>query len=95
MKNGKLSNSKDSDFRAVNTNWPVFGYTVDLGSVSSSTKSVLFSIGLCQKEAIQFLGEGDSVRTINSLWTDYFSDDLAAVSLMSCLGIRGLVADAF
>ncbi|KAF2734124.1 glutaminase GtaA [Polyplosphaeria fusca] len=77
--NGKLSNSKDTDFRPINSRWPVFGYALDLGSVGSSTTSSLFSIGLCQDEAIQFLGK-DGLTTLPSLWKDYFSDELAALS---------------
>ncbi|KAJ4290334.1 hypothetical protein N0V90_010550 [Kalmusia sp. IMI 367209] len=76
---GKLANSKDTDFRAINSNWPVFGYALDLGSVGSEATSTLFSIGLYQQEAIQFLGEGDQ-RILPSLWKSYYSDDVAALS---------------
>jgi hypothetical protein len=40
----------------------------------------LFSIGLCQEEAIQYLGQKDQVRILPSLWKAYFSDELAALS---------------
>lgn len=52
---------------------------MDLGSVGSEAKSNLFTIGLCQDEAIQFLG-ADGLTTLPSLWKSYFSDDLAALS---------------
>ncbi|KAF2111539.1 glutaminase GtaA [Lophiotrema nucula] len=77
--NGKLANSKDSNFRAIDQNWPVFGYAIDLGSVGSSATSTLFSVGLCQGDAIQFLGK-DGLTTLSSLWKSYFSDDLAALT---------------
>ncbi|KAF2468830.1 glutaminase GtaA [Lindgomyces ingoldianus] len=76
---GKLANSKDSNFRAISSNWPVFAHAVNLGSVGSSATSTLFSIGLCQEEAIQFLGK-DGLAVLPSLWKSYFSDDLAALS---------------
>lgn len=78
--NGKLDNSKDSNFRAISDAWPVFAHAIDLGSVGSTATSTLFTIGLCQDSAIQFLGK-DGITTIPSLWKSYFSDDLAAVSL--------------
>lgn len=76
---GTLANSEDTNYRAINSAWPVFGYAVGLGSVGSSPTSTLFSIGLCQDDAIQFLG-ADGLTTLPSLWKSYFSDDLAALS---------------
>jgi hypothetical protein len=80
VSNGKLANTKDTNFRAINSDWPVFGYASDLGTVGGTqATSVLFSIGLYQEEAIQFLGkDGDEI--LPSLWKSYFSDDVAALS---------------
>jgi hypothetical protein len=39
----------------------------------------LFSVGLCQDDAIQFLGAG-GLRNVPSLWKSYFGDDLGALS---------------
>lgn len=75
----KLGNSKDNNFRAINDNWPVFGYAVDLGSVGSDAKSSLFTLGLCQDEAIQFLG-ANGLTTLPSLWKSYFGNDITALS---------------
>lgn len=72
-KNGKLSNEKDSDFRAISQDWPVFGFAVDFGTVQSETVDRLFTIGLDQREAIQYSG-GDGDRAVPSLWTNYFDD---------------------
>ncbi|KAF2825873.1 DUF1793-domain-containing protein [Ophiobolus disseminans] len=76
---GKLSNSKDTNFRAINDRWPVFAFAIDLGSVDSEATSNLFSIGLCQDPAIQFLGK-DGLRNVPSLWKDYFKDDVSVLS---------------
>jgi Domain of unknown function (DUF5127) len=86
--NGKLTNSKDTNYRAINSNWPVFGFAIDLGSVGSSAVNTLFSLGLCQNDAIQFDGK-NGVVSLPSLWTSYFSDDLAAVG--SILWIESIV----
>ena len=79
VSNGKLTNTSDSNFRAINDTWPVFGYSVDLGSVGASTISTLFSLGLCQDESIQFLGK-NGMTILPSLWKSYFVDDLTALS---------------
>ncbi|OAL05283.1 DUF1793-domain-containing protein [Phaeosphaeriaceae sp. SRC1lsM3a] len=84
-KTGKLhsffrKNTQDNNFRSINDKWPVFGYAVDLGSVSTSKpKSAVFSIGLCQEDAVQFLGK-DGLKAVPSLWKDEYNDELAALS---------------
>ncbi|KAJ8127838.1 hypothetical protein O1611_g5798 [Lasiodiplodia mahajangana] len=78
--NGSLPNTKDTNFRAVNDNWPVFGFSKDLGSVSSKSVNTLFTIGVTQDDAIQLLGQGDGLTTYHSLWTDYFKSELEAVT---------------
>ncbi|CAN9278067.1 unnamed protein product [Alternaria alternata] len=76
---GRLDNAEDPEFRPINTGWPVFGYALAMGSVSSDVKSQLFTIGLCQDDAIQFLG-ADGLVILPSLWRDYFGDDISALS---------------
>ncbi|KAF3014023.1 hypothetical protein E8E14_010344 [Neopestalotiopsis sp. 37M] len=77
---GVLTNTKDTNFRAVNDNWPVFGFAKDLGSVGSASVSTVFSLGLTQDNAISFLGEGSSLTSVPSLWKSYFANDLDAVT---------------
>jgi len=57
----------------------VFGYALNMGSVGSDVKSQLYTIGLCQDDAIQFLG-ADGLNNVPSLWKSYFGDDLTALS---------------
>lgn len=57
----------------------MFGYGVDLGSVGATSVSTLFSLGMCQDEAIQFLGM-DGLTVLPSLWKSYFANDLAALT---------------
>ncbi|KAL1797760.1 hypothetical protein ACET3X_004366 [Alternaria dauci] len=76
---GSLDNAQDSDFRPINAGWPVFGYALAMGSVGSDVNSQLFTIGICQDEATQFLGADDLV-ILPSLWKDYFGDDVSALS---------------
>ncbi|KAI1429181.1 glutaminase GtaA [Xylaria sp. FL1777] len=78
--NGVLPNTKDTSFRAVNNNWPVFGLAKDLGSVGGDSVNTLFTIGITQDNAVQLLGAGSGLTTYPSLWTSYFDSDLAAVT---------------
>jgi len=79
---GKLDGTKDTKFRTVSDNWPVFGFASDLGNVGSSPVESLFTLGLMQKNAVQFLG-ANGINPLPSLWGDYFGDDeLEAVSSM-------------
>ncbi|KAL5334087.1 glutaminase GtaA [Aspergillus crustosus] len=77
--NGTLRNTNNSNYRAVSDDWPVFGFSHDLGSVDSST-GVLFSIGLAQSEAIQYTGNSTTLSSIPSLWTSYFHNALEALN---------------
>ncbi|CAG8221974.1 unnamed protein product [Penicillium salamii] len=77
--NGKLNNGVDTNFRAISSTWPVFGFSYDLGSVDSSPVSTLFSLGLAQDEAIQYEG-ASQYAPVASLWRSYFATELAALS---------------
>ena len=45
ISNGKLANSLDTSFRAANDNWPVFAFSVDLGSVNCQTEPIVLGVG--------------------------------------------------
>jgi len=77
--NGHLDNSADSNYRPIQQDYPVFGFSRDLGSVGSSSASALFQISLHQENAIQFLG-ANGVQPVPSMWTSYFDDEIKAVS---------------
>ena len=74
---GALANTKDTNYRAINDSYPVFGFANDLGPVSSSVNT-LYTIGLCQEQAIQFDG-ANGVVSVPSLWTAYYSSDTDAL----------------
>ncbi|KAH7121856.1 hypothetical protein B0J13DRAFT_159154 [Dactylonectria estremocensis] len=72
---GTLTGEIDEEFRAINDRWPVFALAHDLGSVGSTSKSALYTIGYTQEEAIQFQGQEEDIQSIQSLWKAYFSED--------------------
>jgi hypothetical protein len=90
MSNGVLQGTNDTNFRPINQNWPVFGFAIDLGKVETKQTSTLFTIGLLQNPAVQFLG-AQGVKSIPALWTSYFNNEAAAVSQKATL--RGIHAD--
>ncbi|KAH7914231.1 hypothetical protein BJ138DRAFT_452039 [Hygrophoropsis aurantiaca] len=56
INNGVLDDTLDTNFRAVDDDWPVFAYAHDLGSVSSTpTDPLLFTVGLVRDPAIQYI----------------------------------------
>lgn len=65
LQQGKLDDCEDREFRAINDRWPVFGFAIDLGYVKNYSRvqppPTVFTIGLCQIEAIQYLGDGITV----------------------------------
>ncbi|KAH6989708.1 hypothetical protein BKA56DRAFT_576247 [Ilyonectria sp. MPI-CAGE-AT-0026] len=72
---GMLNGHVDEEFRAISDKWPVFGLAHDLGSVGSTSKSALFTIGYTQEDAIQFQGQGEDIQSAQSLWKEYFAED--------------------
>jgi hypothetical protein len=76
---GKLGDTLDSNYRAINDKWPVFAFAHDLGHVGHKVQSRLFSIGLLQQNAVQFLG-ADGLVSLPSLWTSHFPTEHEAVS---------------
>jgi hypothetical protein len=81
---GSLDNSVDTNYRPIRNSYPVFAFAQDLGSIGSTPVATTFQLSLHQKDAVQFLGEGQDVQVVPSLWTSYFSDDVSAVS--KCYG---------
>ncbi|KAF9523492.1 DUF1793-domain-containing protein [Crepidotus variabilis] len=74
INNGKLPNSQDTNFRAINNNWPVFALAHDLGSISSKTTPVIFSVGHVRDPAIRYIVAGGGVQLRSSyFWSQYSS----------------------
>ncbi|GAO18893.1 hypothetical protein UVI_02046080 [Ustilaginoidea virens] len=75
LKQGKLDNTVDTEYRAVNDRWPVFAFARDLGSVKGSWARTIFTIGVAQKDGIQFTGQAKEPRSVPSLWTAYLAEE--------------------
>ncbi|KAH6664891.1 hypothetical protein B0J14DRAFT_238768 [Halenospora varia] len=78
LTNGKLPNSQDTNYRAINNQYPVFGFANDLGNVGSTPVTTLYTIVHAQQNAINFNG-ASGLTKVPSLWTSYFSTDISMV----------------
>ncbi|KAK0490834.1 hypothetical protein IW261DRAFT_1547137 [Armillaria novae-zelandiae] len=85
ISNGILSNTKDTNFRAVSDNWPVFALAGDLGSVSSPTEPLVFAIGHIRDPAISYVvaNNGHQDRSLY-FWSQY-SDAASLVCYQDAL----------
>ena len=80
INNGSLADTQDTDFRAIDDRYPVFGFAKDLGKVGSSSVSTLFQISLHQESCIQFESGYKVVQPVSCMWTSYFSNEKSAVA---------------
>lgn len=77
--NGRLSNTQDSNFRNVSTEWPVFAFAHDLGNLGEKPITTLFTIVHAQNRGVFFNGR-DEPDGVPSLWTGFFSSDTEMVN---------------
>jgi len=73
INNGILNNTQDTNYRAVNDNWPVFAHAVDLGSVTTATMPIVFSIGHARDPAIQYIVANDAIQNRRSFFFSQYS----------------------
>ncbi|KAG5651964.1 hypothetical protein H0H81_006779 [Sphagnurus paluster] len=69
---GRLPNTKDTNFRGISNNWPVFAFAHDLGSVTGATVPVVVSVGHVRDPAIKYIvaGGGTQLRSLY-FWSKY------------------------
>ncbi len=68
---GTLLNSVDQDMpRAINANWPVFGFSYDLGALGGTANvPIVFALGHVRVPAVSYLAQN-----ISGLWQSYWSN---------------------
>lgn len=82
VQNGKLSNSKDTSFRALDDHWPVFAFSVDLGSVATTTSPVVWAVGQAHDPAIRYTSNDGSIQSRSSYFRTKYNNDMStAVSI--------------
>ncbi|KAK0707584.1 hypothetical protein B0H67DRAFT_494625 [Lasiosphaeris hirsuta] len=79
VNNLTLSNTKETNFRAVNSDWPVFAFSHDLGDVQANEEERVLTLGLVQDQVISFAGL-NGPTAIKGLWSSYYGNDVSAVT---------------
>ncbi|KAF2149170.1 glutaminase GtaA [Myriangium duriaei CBS 260.36] len=74
---GQLKNTADRKFRAIQDNYPVFGFALNLGSIQKTPVSSVFTINLNQDQAVVFEG-AQGKKSQPSLWASFFGSQIAA-----------------
>lgn len=80
VNNGRLPNTADTNFRAVSNNWPVFGLAHDLGSITSASTPVIFSIGHVRDPAIKYIAAGGTFQSRSLLFWSQFTSVSSVIS---------------
>ena len=70
MKSGRLDNTVDKNFRAINDNWPTVGFARNITVGATQSADIYFGIAHVRRPAISYT-EG----TYNQLWEAYFKGD--------------------
>ncbi|VDB85451.1 unnamed protein product [Peniophora sp. CBMAI 1063] len=81
--NGALANTEDTNFRAVQDNWPVLAIAHDLGSIIAAQDPVVFIVGHARDPAIQYIVAGGELQQRSSyFWSKYSTADDAIADLL-------------
>ncbi|OSD04167.1 DUF1793-domain-containing protein [Trametes coccinea BRFM310] len=84
INNGALPNAEDSNFRAVQQNWPVFALAHDLGPVNAASSPVVFAVGHVRDPAIQYIVQGNQLQQRSlAFWSQTASIDAAITAFLN------------
>ncbi|KAF7355439.1 DUF1793-domain-containing protein [Mycena sanguinolenta] len=78
--NGKLTNTLDTNFRAIEDDWPVFGFAHDLGTVTTVSTPVVFSVGHIRDPALEYIIAGGALENRNLYYMSEFSTSAAVIA---------------
>ncbi|KAK0466308.1 uncharacterized protein EV420DRAFT_1617584 [Desarmillaria tabescens] len=85
-RNGTLFGSLDTNFRAIQDHFVVFGHAVNLSNIASTTSSVVWAIGLVRDPVISLYSTTTNSSRSSYFWTtfntvndaiDFFLDDFS------------------
>lgn len=80
INNGKLPNTRDTNFRAISNAWPVFAISHDLGNVRAATTPVVTSVGHIRDPALRYIIAGGATQLRSLYFFTQFSTPAAVVS---------------
>ncbi|EGO02196.1 hypothetical protein SERLA73DRAFT_104578 [Serpula lacrymans var. lacrymans S7.3] len=75
INNGVLANTLDTNFRAINDDWPVFAFAHDLGTVGTTASTpVVFSVGQARDPAVEYIIANNQLQARSLyFWSNYAS----------------------
>ncbi|KAL1676966.1 DUF1793-domain-containing protein [Schizophyllum commune] len=74
INNGSLANTRDTDFRAIRDNWPVFSLAHDLGNVSTDpSEPLVFAIGHVRDPVINYIQPDGTMQGRSYYWRSKYS----------------------
>ncbi|RDB22588.1 Glutaminase A [Hypsizygus marmoreus] len=80
INNGRLPNTRDTNFRAIQDNWPVFAFAHDLDMVTGATTPVVVSVGHVRDPAIRYVVAGGGTQSRSVYFWSQFSTPAALIS---------------
>ncbi|GLB33929.1 putative protein with domain of unknown function (DUF5127) [Lyophyllum shimeji] len=81
INNGRLPNTQDTAFRAVQDRWPVFALAHDLGSVDGNSEpQVVFSVGHVRDPAIKYIVAGGGTQDRHLYFWSQFNSVSSLIS---------------
>ncbi len=78
--NGRLENSSDTNFRAINDKWPALAYALDLGSITQTSNTVVFGIGLIRDPVVSYR-VANTTQHLGHLWHSRWNNIGSAVGV--------------
>ncbi|KAN0093261.1 protein of unknown function (DUF1793) domain containing protein [Tylopilus felleus] len=72
INDGVLANTFDTNYRAIKDDWPVFAFAHDLGTISGTSETVVFTVGHVRDPAVEYIIAGGAyqARSIYA-WSAY------------------------
>ncbi|KAH9938229.1 uncharacterized protein B0H18DRAFT_1112408 [Fomitopsis serialis] len=80
INNGTLLNTQDTNFRAINNDWPCFAFAHDLGNITGQSDTVVFVVGHARDPAISYVATGGTMQSRSSLYLSQFSSTNDAIT---------------
>jgi hypothetical protein len=76
---GTLENRSDTNFRAINNEYPVLAYTLDFGNITKTSNTLVFGIGFIRDPVVSYR-TAKTTQSLRHLWYSRWDDIGSAVS---------------
>ena len=80
---GAFDNQTDTNFRAIDSNWSIFGIARDLGAIQSTLDPIVWSTGFVTDPAINYTDSSGASQQRSLFYRSQYpqSDDTSLVSI--------------